>query len=134
MEIIKKRRQLVLDAAKKKMKSKAYKVEGVEINDKPKRAVKVESLPAFWDQSLKQNVSSHYLRYNKQEEKLKRRFGQTTNASDNMGDRPLSARSAQTGLTMGTMLTGAQTQFSNKTKEDMKEAEEVMKKMMDKKA
>ena len=53
MEIIKKRRQLVLDAAKKKMKSKSYKVEGVEINDRPKRAVKVESLPAFWDQSLK---------------------------------------------------------------------------------
>ena len=32
---------------------------------------------------------------------------------------------------MNTMMTGAQTQFSNKTKDDQKEVEEVMKKMQD---
>jgi hypothetical protein len=42
-----------LDAAKKKMKGKSYKVEGVEVNEKPRRPVKVESLPHFFDQSLK---------------------------------------------------------------------------------
>jgi hypothetical protein len=68
-EIIKYRRQLFLEAARKKMKSKSYKVEGVEVNTKPKRAVKIESLPNFFDQSLKQNVPIHYLRYNKAEEK-----------------------------------------------------------------
>jgi hypothetical protein len=46
-------------------------------------------------------------------------------------DRPLSARS---GMTMNTMLTGAHTQFSSKTKEEMKEVEQIMKKINDKKS
>ena len=35
---------------------------------------------------------------------------------------------------MNTMLTGAHTQFSSKTKEEMKEVEQIMKKMNDKKS
>jgi hypothetical protein len=54
---------------KSKMKSKDYKIEGIEINDKVQKQVNIENLPNFYDESTIPLVTSKFVRFNRAEEK-----------------------------------------------------------------